>query len=719
MTKPAPRRTAKPATRKSSGQASSRRTSSNHAPARNASRRRRSAPKQGDRRALQLEERLREAEETLDAIRNGHVDAVVVQGPSGDQVFTLKGADHRYRQLVESMNEGALLVDRDGTIVYGNARFAELAGIGLDHILGSVLQRHVAEPSRALVDAMLQVRGGAPAKAEVELVAGDGSRKPVYLSAAAAWNEDLALNCVIVTDLTDQKRNQDMLATERLTVQIVDQATEGIVVCDLAGVVIRASRVAQSITGATLLLRRFDEAVRLDAPDDPAPARSLLARALRGETTTGEEVTLLRDHREPIDLLLSAGPIASSDGEVLGCVISFVDITDRKRAAEERQRLLEAATAARIEAETANRAKDEFLAMLGHELRNPLAPILTALELMKLRPDESCTREREVIERQVKHVVTLVGDLLDVSRIARGKVQLDRKPVDLARAIEKAIEAAAPLLDERRHRIVVDVAPGLWLDGDETRICQVVSNLVTNAAKYTPEGGTITVAAARKHGEIVITVRDTGVGIPPDLLPHLFDLFVQGRRTLDRAEGGLGLGLAIVQSLVELHGGTVRARSDGPHTGSEFEVRLPALATAHHVDERDAAPAQGARGAPREKRVLVVDDNIDAADLLSDALEGLGYETRTAYDGPSALEAAAAFDPDIALLDIGLPAMDGYELARRLRGLLADGKPLRLIALTGYGRDADRTLTRDAGFDAHMVKPIDLAGLDAAIRGVD
>jgi signal transduction histidine kinase len=425
-----------------------------------------------------------------------------------------------------------------------------------------------------------------------------------------------------------------------------------------------------------------------------------------------------REHGEPVDLLLFAGPIASSDGEVLGCVVSFVDITDQKRAAEERQRLLEAATAARIEAEAANRAKDEFLAMLGHELRNPLAPILTALELMRLRSDDSYSREREVIERQVKHVVTLVGDLLDVSRIARGKVQLDRKPVELARAIDKALEAAAPLLDERRHRISVDVAPGLWLDGDETRICQVVTNLVTNAAKYTPEGGLITVSAVREHGEVVIAVRDTGVGIPAELLPHLFDLFVQGRRTLDRAEGGLGLGLAIVRSLVELHGGTVRARSGGLHTGSEFEVRLPARDADEQVGERSAAPVPGARGAPRDKRVLVVDDNIDAADLLSDALEGLGYETRTAYDGPSALEAAAAFDPDIALLDIGLPAMDGYELARRLRGRALAAKPLRLIALTGYGRDTDRTLTRDAGFDIHMVKPIDLAGLDAAIRGL-
>jgi signal transduction histidine kinase len=421
--------------------------------------------------------------------------------------------------------------------------------------------------------------------------------------------------------------------------------------------------------------------------------------------------------REPVDLLLSAGPIASSDGEVLGCVISFIDITERKRAAAERQRLLESATAARIEAESANRAKDEFLAMLGHELRNPLAPILTALELMNLRGDNTSRRERDVISRQVKHVVTLVGDLLDVSRIAQGKVQLDRKRIDLSRAIDKAIEAAAPLIEERRHQLVVDVPAGLWLDADETRICQVFSNLLTNAAKYTKQGGSVAISAAREGDQVVIRVRDTGMGIPPELMPHLFDLFVQGRRTIDRAEGGLGLGLSIVRSLVELHGGTVRVHSEGPQRGSEFEVRLPAPSAESFAHERIATPMPGAHPALRDKRVLVVDDNVDAADLLSHALEGLGYETRTAYDGPSALEAAAAFDPDIALLDIGLPAMDGYELARRLRGQLT-AKPLALIALTGYGRDSDRTQTRDAGFDYHMVKPIDIAGLDAAIRSL-
>jgi len=672
----------------------------------------------GDRAVQLLRDRLREAEETLEAIRNGHVDAVVVQGPGGDQVFTLKGADRRYRQLVEAMNEGALLVDGAGTIVYGNARFAGLVGVRLDLMIGSLFLRYVADPSRRLVEALLQARGTAPSKAEVELVGSDGSRKPVYVSVAAGWDEDLELTCVIVTDLSDQKRNQEMLAAERLTAQIVEQATEGIVVCDPAGVVIRASQAAHRITGTTPLLQAFDQVFPLATPDDPEMARTVIARALRGETTTGHEVTLRRDGRDPIDLLLSAGPIANSDGEVLGCVISFVDITDRKRAAEDRLRLLERANAARIEAEAANRAKDEFLAMLGHELRNPLAPILTALELMDLRSDDTSRREREVIARQVKHVVRLVGDLLDVSRIAQGKIQLDRQPVELDHAIDKAIEAAAPLIEERKHQLHVDVPPGLWMDADETRICQIFSNLLTNAAKYTRPGGTIAISATREGEELAVIVRDTGMGIPSELLPNLFDLFVQGRRTIDRAEGGLGLGLAIVQSLVKLHGGSVEARSGGPQTGSEFEVRLPALAWEAGTNERGKTVLSGALKGPSGKRVLVVDDNVDAADLLSAALEGLGYEIRTVYDGPSALGAATEFDPDIALLDIGLPAMDGYELARRLREHPPSAKPLRLIAITGYGRDTDRAQTREAGFDFHIVKPIDLAGLDAMIRSL-
>ncbi|MDB4960130.1 MAG: Chemotaxis protein methyltransferase CheR [Myxococcales bacterium] len=663
-----------------------------------------------------LEARLREAEETLDAIRSGDVDALVVQGPTGDQVFTLKGADHRYRQLVETMNEGALMLTQDCTIVYANARFATLVDVPLEKLIGSELQAYIADTSHDMVGALLQQRVGGAAKAEVDLVATDGTRVPVYLSATASWDEDHQLTCVIATDLSEQKRSLEMVAAERLTARIVEQAAEGIVVCDLSGSVIRASKAAHRIAGTNPLLRSFEDVFELHAADDLRASRTVLDLALHGSTTSGRELTPLRDGHETIDLLLSAGPILGSDGEPLGCVISFIDVTDRRRAAAERLQLLERTNEAWLEAESANRAKDEFLAMLGHELRNPLAPILTALELMKLRDEESSRRERDVIERQVTHVVRLVSDLLDVSRIAQGKVELHRRPLGLADVIARAIEVASPILEEREHELDIDIADGLFLHGDEARVCQVLSNLLTNAAKYTERRGQIEIRASRVGKELVVVVRDNGMGIAPELLPNLFDLFVQGTRTIERSEGGLGLGLSIVRSLVQLHGGRVAVRSDGVGKGSEFEVRFPAIEPARaQVAPVVVEPAAGDADGAASRRVLIVDDNTDAAEMLAEALSELGHETRIAHDGPSGLGVVESFVPDIAFLDIGLPAMDGYELARRMRVQVARPE-LRLVALTGYGQDSDRKRSAEAGFDYHLVKPIDVRAVVSTIK---
>jgi PAS domain S-box-containing protein len=373
----------------------------------------------------------------------------------------------------------------------------------------------------------------------------------------------------------------------------------------------------------------------------------------------------------------------------------------------------------RVAAESANRAKDEFLAMLGHELRNPLSPILTALHLMKLRGEAGSERERTVIERQVNHLTRLVDDLLDVSRIARGKVELKVEILEVGDIVGKAIEMASPLLEQRSHNLFVDVPKqGLRIEGDPTRLAQVVSNVLTNAAKYTPPGGNIAIQASRAGGEIVLTVHDTGIGIAPDVLPRVFDLFVQERQALDRSQGGLGIGLAIVRNLIERHGGSVAARSDGPGHGSEFEIRLPAVTS---EQEQDAVGA-GARKTPsailsplRAARILVVDDNEDGAEMLAEALGERGYDTRVAHDAPTALRLAAEFLPQVAFLDIGLPVMDGYELATHLRKIpgLAN---LQLIAVTGYGQESDRRRTREAGFQHHFVKPIDLAAIEAALR---
>jgi PAS domain S-box-containing protein len=673
------------------------------------------------RRALvKLRARLSEAEATLDAIRTGRVDALVVQGPSGDQVFTLKGADHRYRQLVESMNEGAVLLAANGVIVYANARFAGMVKQPLESMIGSQLHTFVADPHHRVLEALFAeaARPGRKshaggAKAELELRASEGELVPVYLSVAASWDQEDALTCVIATDLTEQKRYQEIVASERLASLIVEQAAEGIVVCDVNGQVVRASPAADRLARSNTLLRRFDEAfVLADETGRDDVARLLVTTALGGQTISGKEATCMRGQEARV-LLLSAGPILSGGREPLGCLISFVDITERKHATEERQILLERANAARVAAESGNRAKDEFLAMLGHELRNPLAPILTALQLMRLRAPEA-RREREVIERQVKHVVTLVDDLLDVSRITRGKIEIDRKVVGVDGIVTKAIEQASPLIEGRQHHLDVEMAPELWINADEFRMAQVLANLLNNAAKYTEQGGRILVRAVQEGSQVVISVRDNGVGISSDILPNLFNIFVQGRRTLDRSEGGLGLGLAIVRSLVALHDGTVAARSAGTGSGSEFEIRLPA-AQAPPLAIVDGPAA--ARSAVERKRVLIVDDNVDAADLLAETLDVLGHETRVAYDGPSALGLAESFAPDVALLDIGLPVMDGFELAGKLRHLLAARQPLRLIALTGYGQASDRLRSERAGFDDHLIKPVEMDVLTRALRG--
>ncbi len=362
-------------------------------------------------------------------------------------------------------------------------------------------------------------------------------------------------------------------------------------------------------------------------------------------------------------------------------------------------------------AEAASRAKDEFLAMLGHELRNPLSPITTALRLVRQKQAVGCDRELTVVERQVQHLARLVDDLLDVSRIAQGKIEVKREPLAIDAVISRAVEMASPLFEQRRHELRVDVPANLGAKGDVTRLAQVFANLLTNAAKYTREGGHIWVTARREDSELAVYVRDDGAGIAPDMLPRVFDMFVQEKQMLDRSAGGLGLGLTIVRSLVELHGGTVSVTSPGLGLGSEFVVRLPYApgATSPGVAKSSNPPAASQTLAAR---VLVVDDNMDAAEMLSLALEMSGYVTRVAHDGPEALRAADEFSPQLAVLDIGLPVMDGYEVARRLKTRFPK---LPLVALTGYGQVDDARRAREAGFDEHLVKPVDLDRLHATV----
>ncbi|HEX5059539.1 MAG TPA: MEDS domain-containing protein [Kofleriaceae bacterium] len=367
----------------------------------------------------------------------------------------------------------------------------------------------------------------------------------------------------------------------------------------------------------------------------------------------------------------------------------------------------------RKRAESGSRAKDEFLAMLGHELRNPLSPILTATQLMRLRGEDVFEKERTVIERQCRHMIRLVDDLLDVSRITRGKVELRRRPIEICEVVAQAVEQVSPAMEERAHRLTIDVPKsGLVVHADPARLAQVIGNLLTNAAKYTPHGGAITVAVRATGSAVAIAVRDTGIGIDPKLLPQVFGLFIQGRQGIDRAAGGLGLGLAIAKTLVELHGGTIHARSQGAGQGSEFVVELPRYANTRPAQRSNNSGAFVLAGI-RPFRVLVVDDNEDAAFLFAEALRKLGHKVDVANDGPSALAVARQNPPEIAFLDIGLPVMDGYELGRRLREI--EGAPPKLVAVTGYGHSSDRERSLDAGFALHLVKPVDLTAIQDAL----
>jgi PAS domain S-box-containing protein len=389
-------------------------------------------------------------------------------------------------------------------------------------------------------------------------------------------------------------------------------------------------------------------------------------------------------------------PVKDADGRVDGLVLSLVETTERKRS---EQALLDA-----------DRRKSEFLATLSHELRNPLAPIRFALDLLGRQPDPDARGHAlDVIDRQLRHLVRLVDDLLDVTRIASNKLQLRKQAVQLSDIVRQALEAALPNIERAGHGLIVPPYPeGAWVDGDPDRLVQVVTNLLNNAAKFTPPGGQITVTAGASDREVTIAVADTGVGLRPEDLSRVFDMFTQVN---DAGFGGLGIGLSLVRGTVELHGGSVTARSDGPGLGSEFTVRLPRV-QAPESPRPDAGEVPD--GPPR--RILVVDDNADAADMMRTLLELLGHQVRVAYDGFAALAVAIDFRPDIGLFDIGLPSMDGFELARRIR---ADPRTqsIFLVAVTGWGQEEDRQRSRDHGFDAHLTKPADPDAVRRLVAG--
>jgi PAS domain S-box-containing protein len=440
-------------------------------------------------------------------------------------------------------------------------------------------------------------------------------------------------------------------------------------------------------------------------------AENPATKALRESTIVGlANHTLLINKQggeSPIDD--SASPIRNADGEIAGVVLVFRDVAARRQAEKTlRERSEQLAEA--------DKMKNEFLAMLAHELRNPLAPIQNALRLVRLQGFDKAENAPElwtIIERQVESLVRLVDDLLDVSRITRGKIGIQKEPVDVNAIATRAVESSRPLIEARHQKLEVSLpSESMRVDADLTRMTQVLLNLLNNAAKYTPEGGHIWLIVERGDGEVVFRVRDDGVGIPPEMLPKVFELFSQSEQTLDRAEGGLGIGLTLVRRLTEMHGGTATAFSDGVGKGSEFVVRIPLLINRSPIAATALAkpPVDGQLQKSGGKRVLVVDDNQDAANTMALLLRKWGHEVNMAYDGHEAVTAAETHKPDLILLDIGLPGRDGYEVARLIRAQPALAG-VTIVALTGYGMEKDREQSRAAGFDEHMVKPVDFGRL--------
>jgi signal transduction histidine kinase/ActR/RegA family two-component response regulator len=453
-----------------------------------------------------------------------------------------------------------------------------------------------------------------------------------------------------------------------------------------------------------------------------APARLALAELL-GRQPPWSDLPVLILTRQGVGSSVVLGAVEQLGNVTLlerpvrvAALLSAVRVALRARERQYQGRAhLRAEVRAKQALQEADKRKDEFLAMLAHELRNPLAPVRNSLQILRLTTqDPTVERVRAVMERQVGHLIRLVDDLMEVSRITRGKIELRRERMDLARAIRSAIETSQPVMDAQGHVLELELPDEpLPLDADPVRLAQVFSNLLNNAAKYSDEAGRILLRARREAGEVVVTVRDEGIGIAPEMLPHVFELFTQLDSTHRRSQGGLGIGLTLVRSLVRMHGGSVVARSQGIGAGSEFEVRLPlATGAAMAASTPDALPM-----ARVSMRVLVVDDNRDAADSLGVLLDHLGYEVEVAHDGATALRCVETFRPALVLLDIGMPEMDGFEVARRLR-LQSRWQDLVLVALTGWGQEEDRQRTQAAGFDHHLVKPTDLDTLQRLLADI-
>ncbi|HWG46183.1 MAG TPA: response regulator [Gemmataceae bacterium] len=610
----------------------------------------------------------------------------------------------RFRALTEQSSDAVTLVGADGIVRYTSPSARRVLGYEPDEFLGRSGFEIVHPDDQERIGlrlAELVRTPGAPVTADLRVLHKDGSWRWVECVGTNLLAEP-AVEAIVVNfrDITERRRAIEALReSEEQFRTLADSIPQLAWMARPDGGVFWYNKRWYDYTGTAA---EQMEGWGWQSVHDPAELPRVLEK-FQAHIASGEpweDTFPLRRHDGAMRWHLSrALPVRDEREQIVRWFGTNTDITDRIE--------MEAAL------KQSDRRKDEFLAMLAHELRNPLAPIRNAVQIMQLLGpvDPNLQRAQEMIERQVKHLARLVDDLLDVSRITSGKIKLRKESVELAAILARAVETSRPLIDARRHELTITLPPeSLRLEADTTRLAQVISNLLNNAAKYTEEGGRIGLTVKRERAEAVLSVKDNGMGIPTDLLPHVFDLFTQGDRSLARSEGGLGIGLTLVKSLVEMHGGTVEASSEGPNKGSEFVISLPLQESRSRfpTNEEERLPCKHETSASR--RILVVDDNVDAAESLALVLRAGEHEVHAAHDGPTALRIAETFRPDVVLLDIGLPRMDGYEVARRLRKQTGT-ETVFLVALTGYGQDEDRRQAEEAGFDAHLTKPADPAVL--------
>jgi PAS domain S-box-containing protein len=631
----------------------------------------------------------------------------------------------QFLQFAEPLPEPMLLVSTDGNILAANRAMVERLNRSLVTLLGRQLNEIVADSaedvthylhacarSKQIVLGSVAVIGDdkqtVDCRSEGALLrprqeSSQGLLLLRLIPKASTVGKFIALNQRIEEqgkEIHRRKHAEEALRTQKELLRVtLASIGDAVITTDTDGNVTYLNPVAELLTGWKTEVAAgepLDVVFNIVNERSRRPVANPAVRALEEGMIVGlanHTVLISRDGTEwPIDD--SAAPIRGSEGEVVGCVLVFRDVTEKKRA--------------ETDLREAGDRKDEFLAMLAHELRNPLAPIRNAIQIIRLAPSDADATQTacEMMERQISQMVRLVDDLLDVSRVSRGRIDLRRERVALTAIIAQAIETSRPAVECAKHDLIVTLPPEpVYLFADPIRLAQVFNNLLNNSCKYSEPHGRIWLKAELEGSDVLVSVKDTGFGIPREMLPKIFEMFTQLDRSLERSQGGLGIGLTLAQRLVEMHEGSVDALSDGLGFGSEFIVRLPILIETSTSSNSADRPGNGALS-PTTRRILVVDDNRDSALSLAMLLKLGGNETLTAFDGRDAVDSAATFRPEVILLDIGLPKLNGYEAAREIREQ-AWGKSMILIALTGWGQESDREKSKEAGFNSHLVKPVD------------